>query len=142
MSNKQNETAAQDETVLSREVPINEFIAAKLEVLAERVRQGEVTGFDLAWNLGKLTETPHKFAGVMLTNAYRMDDYLMPSFEPEESVEKIQRDINKVLATPVIEVEDRTVSQNVVLTDPEIPSEDEEIEDFHIIDDDTTDGEE
>lgn len=124
----------ENETIISEAVPINEFIARKIEVLAEHVRMGRVIGFDLCWNVGQFSKTPEKFGGVMLTAALQMDEFLAPAPSDMETPEKIQRDIVKALASAVIEVEDRTEPQ--VSEETVIPEDEDDFEDFHIVDDD------
>jgi hypothetical protein len=122
-------------------MPLNELIARRIEGLAYRVRMGQVIAFDLAWNLGAYSETPHKLCGVMITRAEEIQDEMFDLADVSDTVEKVQRDINKVLQTPKIEVEDRTLVDVIVTPEIEAPASDDDDEDFHLIPDDSDDGE-
>lgn len=123
-------------------IQLSELMARKLEGLAYRVRMGQVIAFDLAWNVGQSRQDPTRFFGMVLLQAHNSDDIIDCLEEaPDESPEQIQRDVNKLLETQGIEVEDHTaVTGEIVVNDTDVAqapsqeaSEPEEDEDFHVI---------
>ncbi len=88
-------------------IPITELIARKLEGLARRIRDGEVRGFTLQWNMDQATQMPHLLCGPMIVHAHMADDYVdCLDNNNEDTAESLQDEIDGLIKGTGIAVED------------------------------------
>jgi hypothetical protein len=96
-------------------ISVNEYMAHYLRGLAQRVEDGEIVAFDLAWNYGPIaSQDPSRLFGPIVVNGSTkaagqlLDVFEAPWTASEETAADIQADISKALAgkAPVIDVVD------------------------------------
>jgi len=123
-------------------IDLSELMARKLEGLAQRVRDRAVIGFDLCWNLNQARQHPTLLVGVMLMQAHNADDFIdcLHYGDKQETPEAIQREVNQILESDKIQVEDHMAAENLITDDtipgalPEDPTDEDD--DYHVLDPD------